>query len=75
MSLHKQENHDILIKFLLEEKQFNNDRSKAACIVFTSLLQWRAFEADKTNIFDRIIQAIQSSFEVVFSKQLPMMAP
>ncbi|KAK3423083.1 hypothetical protein EUGRSUZ_G03419 [Eucalyptus grandis] len=59
----QQENHDILIKFLLEEKQFDNERSKAACIVFTSLLQWRAFEADKTNIFDRIIQAIQSSFE------------
>ncbi|KAK3439717.1 hypothetical protein EUGRSUZ_B00072 [Eucalyptus grandis] len=59
----QQENHDILIKFLLEEKQFDNERSKAASIVFTSLLQWRAFEADRTNIFERIIQAIRSSFE------------
>ncbi|KAF8022278.1 hypothetical protein BT93_G2431 [Corymbia citriodora subsp. variegata] len=59
----QQENHNMLIKYLLEEKQFDNERSKAACVVFTSLLQWRAFEADKTNIFERIIQAIRSSFE------------
>ena len=43
----------------MEDKQF-------ACIVYKALLQWRSFEAEKTNIFDRIIHTIYSSIEVVF---------
>ncbi|KAK9128425.1 hypothetical protein Syun_017222 [Stephania yunnanensis] len=59
----QQENHDVLIKCLLEDKRFDKKRPAAACIVYKALLQWRSFEADKTNIFDRIIQAIRSSVE------------
>ncbi|CBI34178.3 unnamed protein product, partial [Vitis vinifera] len=51
-----QENHDVLKKCLMEDKQF-------ACIVYKALLQWRSFEAEKTNIFDRIIHTIYSSIE------------
>ncbi|KAK4488660.1 hypothetical protein RD792_004431 [Penstemon davidsonii] len=59
----QQENHDAIIKCLLEDKRFDKCRPVAACIVFKSLIQWRSFEADKTNIFDRIVHAIQSSIE------------
>lgn len=60
-----QENHDALIKCLTEDKRFDKNTPVAACIVYKSLLQWRSFEADKTNIFDRIIHTIRSNFEVV----------
>ncbi|XP_057807584.1 myosin-12 isoform X2 [Salvia miltiorrhiza] len=59
----QQENHDALIKCLLEDNRFDKNRPVAACIVYRILIQWRSFEADKTNIFDRIIHAIQSSIE------------
>ncbi|KAG2545907.1 hypothetical protein PVAP13_9KG467505 [Panicum virgatum] len=59
----QQENHDALIKSLVEDRRFDDKKSAAACIVYKSLLHWRSFEAEKTNIFDRIIQTIRSSVE------------
>ncbi|KAE8038143.1 hypothetical protein FH972_010683 [Carpinus fangiana] len=59
----QQENHDVLLKYLMEDKRFDKNRPVAACIVYKALLQWRSFEAEKTNIFDRIIQTIRSSTE------------
>ncbi|KAK9282815.1 hypothetical protein L1049_011037 [Liquidambar formosana] len=59
----QQENHDVLLKCLMEDKRFDNNRPVAACIVYKALLQWRSFEAEKTNIFDRIIHVVRSSIE------------
>ncbi|KAK4842615.1 hypothetical protein QYF36_024789 [Acer negundo] len=59
----QQENHDVLIKCLTEDKRFDKNRPVAACVVYKSLLQWRSFEAEKTNIFDRIIHTIRLSTE------------
>lgn len=59
----QQENHDILIKSLAEDRRYDNKRPAAACIVYKSLLHWHSFEAEKTNIFDRIIHTIRSSVE------------
>ncbi|XP_023549120.1 myosin-12 isoform X2 [Cucurbita pepo subsp. pepo] len=59
----QQENHDVLLKCLGEDKRFDKGRPVAACIVYKTLLQWRSFEAEKTNIFDRIIHIIRSSIE------------
>lgn len=59
----QQENHDVLIKCLTEDKRFDETRPVAACVVYKSLLQWRSFEAEKTAIFDRIIHTIRSSIE------------
>ncbi|KAG6575650.1 Myosin-12, partial [Cucurbita argyrosperma subsp. sororia] len=59
----QQENHDVLLKCLAEDKRFDKGRPVAACIVYRTLLQWRSFEAEKTNIFDRIIHIIRSSIE------------
>lgn len=59
----QQENHDALIKSMVEDRRFDDKKSAAACIVYKSLLHWHSFEAEKTNIFDRIIQIIRSSVE------------
>ncbi|KAG0458351.1 hypothetical protein HPP92_023508 [Vanilla planifolia] len=59
----QQENHDALIKCLMEDKRFDKKRPAAAYIVYKSLIQWHSFEAEKTNIFDRIIQTIRSYVE------------
>ncbi|KAJ3673289.1 hypothetical protein LUZ60_006663 [Juncus effusus] len=59
----QQENHDLLIKCLTEDKRFDKKRSVSACIVYKSLLHWHSFEAEKTNIFDRIISTIKSSVD------------
>lgn len=65
----KQESQDMLVKCLTEDKQFDKNRPVTACIVYKALLQWRSFEAEKTNIFDRIIHTIRLSIEVVCIKQ------
>ncbi|XP_010469656.1 PREDICTED: myosin-12-like isoform X3 [Camelina sativa] len=59
----QQESHEMLIKCLTDERRFDNDRSVAAWIVYKALLQWRLFEAEKTNIFDKIVHIIRSSIE------------
>ncbi|XP_010414067.1 PREDICTED: myosin-12-like isoform X2 [Camelina sativa] len=59
----QQESHEVLIKCLTDERRFDNDRSVAAWIVYKALLQWRSFEAQKTNIFDKIVHIIRSSIE------------
>ncbi|VAI21872.1 unnamed protein product [Triticum turgidum subsp. durum] len=59
----QQENHDVLIKSLAEDRRYDNRRPAAACIVYKSLLHWHSFEAEKTNIFDRIIHTIRSYVE------------
>ncbi|KAK3146091.1 hypothetical protein QOZ80_3BG0261500 [Eleusine coracana subsp. coracana] len=63
----QQENHDCLIKSLAEDKRFDGKISAAACIIYKSLLHWHSFEAERTNIFDRIIQTIRSSVEAAES--------
>lgn len=46
---------------------FSHDRPIAACILYKCLLQWRSFEAERTNVFDRIIQTIGTAIEVRFA--------
>ncbi|XP_048323404.2 myosin-12 isoform X1 [Ziziphus jujuba] len=59
----QQENHDVLVKCLMEDKRFDKNRPVTACIVYKALLQWRSFEAEKTTIFDKIIHTIRSTIE------------
>lgn len=59
----QQESHDALIKCISQDVGFSRGRPVAACAIYKSLLQWRSFEADKTNVFDRIIQMIGSAIE------------
>lgn len=59
----QQENHDALIKCISQDVGFSRGRPVAACAIYKSLLQWRSFEADKTNVFNRIIHMIGSAIE------------
>ena len=68
-----QENQDSLLQCVMQDVGFNSDRPIAACILYKSLLQWRSFEAERTNVFDRIIQTIGTAIEV--SKAAEMLPP
>lgn len=64
MLLFFQENQDALIKCISQDLGFSKGRPIAACLIYKSLLQWRSFEVERTNIFDRIIQTISTAIEV-----------
>lgn len=59
-----QENQDALLQCVIKDIGFSHDRPVAACMIYKSLLHWRSFEAERTNVFDRIIQTIGSAIEV-----------
>ncbi|MCO5579730.1 hypothetical protein L7F22_033590 [Adiantum nelumboides] len=59
----QQENLDALLKCVTQDVGFSQDRPVAACIIYKSLLQWRSFEAERTNVFDQIIQTIGTAIE------------
>jgi myosin-5 len=60
----KQENLEALLKCVSQDVGFSKDTPVAACIIYKSLLQWRSFEAEKTSVFDRIIQTVGTAIEV-----------
>ncbi|KAK3289251.1 hypothetical protein CYMTET_3312 [Cymbomonas tetramitiformis] len=59
----QQGEQETMLKCLTDEIGFANERPVAACIIFRSLLHWRSFEAERTNIFDRIIQTMSRAIE------------
>jgi len=38
----------------------------AAITIYKCLLHWKSFEAEKTSVFDRLIQLIGSAIEVIW---------
>jgi myosin-5 len=60
----QQENQDTLLICVMQDVGFSNNCPVAACILYKSLLQWHSFEAERTNVFDRIIQTIGTAIEV-----------
>lgn len=61
---HFQENQDLLIRCIVQHLGFAGSRPVAACIIYKCLLQWRSFEAERTSVFDQIIQTIGYATEV-----------
>ncbi|XP_078432138.1 myosin-17-like [Wolffia australiana] len=59
----QQENQDLLIKSISRDLGFSGGKPVAACLVYKCLLQWRSFEAERTTVFDRLIQCIGSAVE------------
>jgi len=59
-----QEKHELLLRCIKEELGFKDGKPVAACIIYRCLLHWRAFEADRTAIFDFIIEAINDVVKV-----------
>lgn len=61
----QQEYQDLLIRCVAQHLGFSRGRPVAACIIYKCLRHWRSFEAERTSIFDRIIQTIGHAIEVI----------
>jgi myosin-5 len=59
-----QENHEILLKCVKENLGFKDGKPVAACVIYKCLLHWRAFESERTAIFDHVIEAINDVLKV-----------
>uniref|UniRef100_A0A0D6QU19 Dilute domain-containing protein n=1 Tax=Araucaria cunninghamii TaxID=56994 RepID=A0A0D6QU19_ARACU len=59
----RHESIDTLIKSVSQDIGFSQGRPVAACIIYKTLYHWRSFEAERTSVFDRIIQMIGSAIE------------
>ncbi|XP_074581787.1 myosin-6-like isoform X2 [Curcuma longa] len=57
------ENVDILIKCVIQNIGFDEGKLAAAVTIYKSLLHWKLFEAEKTSVFDRLIQMIGCAIE------------
>ncbi|CAN0905013.1 XI-2 [Linum grandiflorum] len=57
------ENVDVLITCVEKKVGFCQGKPVAAITIYRCLIAWSAFEAEKTNIFDRLIQTIGTAFE------------
>ncbi|CAI8605283.1 unnamed protein product [Vicia faba] len=58
-----QESVDALFKCVIKDLGFSEGKPVAAFTLYNCLLHWKSFEADKTSIFDRLIQLIGSAIE------------
>ncbi|PKA47048.1 hypothetical protein AXF42_Ash011722 [Apostasia shenzhenica] len=59
-----EENYELLIGCIKETLGFKDGKPVAACIIYRCLLQWRAFEAERTTVFDNIIEAINDVLQL-----------
>lgn len=62
-----QENFDFLSRCIKEDLGFKDGKPVAACIIYNCLLHWRAFESERTVIFDYIIEGINDVLKVTHS--------
>lgn len=59
-----QESVDALMNCLTSNVGFSEGKPVAAITIYKCLLHWRSFEAEKTSVFDRLIQIIGSAIAV-----------
>ena len=52
-----------LLTAIKEDLGFDNGRPVAAVMIFRSILQWKTLQADRTQLFDKIIASIGSAVE------------
>ncbi|KAM0874451.1 hypothetical protein ACQ4PT_037416 [Festuca glaucescens] len=52
---------DILINCIRQNLGFSDGRPIAACVVYRCLLQWKSFEVERTDHFDRIMTCMHSA--------------
>ncbi|XP_066332641.1 protein OPAQUE1 [Miscanthus floridulus] len=53
-----EQNHEVLLNCIKENLGYKDGKPVAACIIYKCLLHWRAFESERTAIFDHVIEAI-----------------
>ncbi|KAI3469890.1 hypothetical protein Pfo_026553 [Paulownia fortunei] len=58
-----QENVDTLIRCITKDLGFSERKPIAAFTIYKCLIHWRSFEAERTSVFDRLIQIIGSAIE------------
>ncbi|KAF5736685.1 myosin-6-like [Tripterygium wilfordii] len=68
----QQESVDALIKCVTENVGFSQGKPIAAFSIYKCLLHWRSFEAEKTTVFDRLIQIIGSAIRENGDDNVPM---
>ncbi|KAK1390713.1 Myosin-8 [Heracleum sosnowskyi] len=66
----EQDNVDDLLLAVTKNVGFSQNKPVAAITIFRCLMQWKSFEADRTSVFDRVIQMIGSSIENKADEQL-----
>lgn len=59
-----QEDVDALIDCVMKDVGFSQGKPVAAFSIYKCLLQWKSFEAERTSVFDRLIQMFGSAIEV-----------
>lgn len=59
-----QENYEFLSRCIKEDLGFKDGKPLAACIIYKCLLQWHAFESERTEIFDFIIEGVNEVLKV-----------
>ncbi|KAK8980527.1 hypothetical protein V6N11_081992 [Hibiscus sabdariffa] len=59
----QKENVDTLLKCASQNLGFSQEKPIAAFTIYKCLLHWKSFEAEKTSIFDRLIEMIGSALE------------
>ncbi|XVE81493.1 hypothetical protein DITRI_Ditri15bG0068800 [Diplodiscus trichospermus] len=59
----QQESVDTLIKCVTQNLGFSQEKPVATFTIYKCLLHWRSFEAERTSVFDRLIQMIGSALE------------
>nr|KAJ0203963.1 hypothetical protein LSAT_V11C500294670 [Lactuca sativa] len=57
------ENVDALIECVKKDIGFSQGKPVAAFTIYKCLIQWKSFEAERTSVFDRLIQMIGSAIE------------
>ncbi|KAG9447665.1 hypothetical protein H6P81_013793 [Aristolochia fimbriata] len=57
------ESVDSLIKCVMQNLGFSHRKPVAAITIYKCLLHWKSFEAERTSVFDRLIQMIGSAIE------------
>ncbi|GFZ13480.1 myosin family protein with Dil domain-containing protein [Actinidia rufa] len=65
------ESVDALINCVMKDVGFSQGKPVAAFTIYKCLLHWKSFEAERTSVFDRLIQMIGSAIEI-FSHIVPL---
>ncbi|KAL3620549.1 hypothetical protein CASFOL_035461 [Castilleja foliolosa] len=60
---HQHEDVDTLMECVMKDVGFSQGKPVAAFTIYKCLLHWKSFEAERTSVFDRLIQMIGSAIE------------
>ncbi|PSS11638.1 Myosin-15 like isoform 1 [Actinidia chinensis var. chinensis] len=59
-----QENYEFLSSCIKGDLGFKDGKPVAACVIYKCLLHWRAFDSERTAIFDHVIESINDVLKV-----------